>query len=127
MDWQSMVSRLISNKGPVSQGGWSAFGTSWVQVDILDPLMTPNLAATCEKARAGWPCDAELEKLRDAFIAAGTPAEKKAAAEAVQKRAMEIVTHIPLGEWTGVWAVRSNVEVPAKRAAVTVFWGISKK
>jgi peptide/nickel transport system substrate-binding protein len=127
MDWQSMVSRLISNKGPVSQGGWSAFGTSWVQVDILDPLMTPNLAATCEKARAGWPCDAELEKLRDAFIAANTPAEKKTAADAVQKRAMEIVTHIPLGEWTGVWAVRSNVETAAKPAAVTVFWGISKK
>jgi len=45
----------------------------------------------------------------------------------VQKRAMEIVTHIPLGEWTGVWAVRSNVETAAKPAAVTVFWGISKK
>ena len=40
---------------------------------------------------------------------------------------MEVVTHIPLGEWTGVWAVRSNVEVPAKPAPVTVFWGISKK
>jgi peptide/nickel transport system substrate-binding protein len=98
-----------------------------VQVDILDPLMTPNLAATCEKARAGWPCDAELEKLRDAFIAANTPAEKKTAADAVQKRAMEIVTHIPLGEWVGVWAVRSNVEAPARTAPVTVFWGISKK
>jgi peptide/nickel transport system substrate-binding protein len=127
MDWQSMVSRLISNKGPVSQGGWSAFGTSWVQVDILDPLMTPNLAATCEKARAGWPCDAELEKLRDAFAMANSPAEKKTAAEAVQKYAMQVVTHIPLGEWVGVWAVRSNIETPAVTAPVTVFWGIGKK
>ena len=127
MDWQSMVTRLISKKGPPSEGGWNAFGTSWSQIDILDPLMTPNLAANCEKARSGWPCDAELEKLRDVFVAASTPAEKKAAADAVQKRAMEVVTHIPLGEWTGVWAVRSNVEVPAKPAPVTVFWGISKK
>jgi peptide/nickel transport system substrate-binding protein len=127
MDWQSMVSRLTTKKGPPSEGGWSAFGTSWVQVDILDPLMTPNLAATCDKARAGWPCDEALEKLRDAFIAAGTPAEKKAAAEAVQKRAMEVVTHIPLGEWVGVWAVRSNIETPPRTAPVTVFWGISKK
>lgn len=127
MDWQSMVTRLISKKGPPSEGGWSAFGTSWSQIDILDPLMTPNLAATCEKARAGWPCDAELEKLRDAFVAASTPAEKKAAAEAVQKHAMEVVTHVPLGEWIGVWAVRSNIEVPAKPAPVTVFWGMSKK
>ncbi|HEY4167790.1 MAG TPA: ABC transporter substrate-binding protein [Reyranella sp.] len=127
MDWQSMVSRLISKKGPPSEGGWNAFGTSWSQIDILDPLMTPNLVATCDKARAGWPCDPELEKLRDAFVAATTPAERKAAAEAVQKRAMEVVTHVPLGEWTGVWAVRSNVEVPAKPAPITVFWGISKK
>ena len=127
MDWQSMVTRLTTKKGPVSDGGWSAFGTSWTQVDILDPLMTPNLAATCEKARAGWPCDPEIEKLRDAFVAASTPAEKKAAAEAVQKRAMEVVTHIPLGEWVGVWAVRSNIEVPEKQSPVTVFWGISKK
>ncbi len=127
MDWQSMVSRLTTKKGPPSEGGWNAFGTSWVQVDILDPLMTPNLAATCDKARAGWPCDEGIEKLRDAFVAASTPAEKKAAAEAVQKRAMEVVTHIPLGEWVGVWAVRSNIETPAKTAPVTVFWGISKK
>ena len=127
MDWQSMVSRLTTKKGPPSEGGWSAFGTSWVQLDILDPLMTPNLAATCEKARAGWPCDAEMEKLRDAFVQAGTPAEKKATAEAVQKYAMQIVTHIPLGEWVGVYAVRSNVETAAVPPPVTVFWGISKK
>ena len=127
MDWQSMVSRLIANKGPPSQGGWNAFGTSWSQIDILDPLMTPNLVATCEKARAGWPCDPEMEKLRDAFVAATTPEERKAAADAVQKHAMEVVTHIPLGEWTGIWAVRSNVEVPAKPAPVEVFWGMSKK
>jgi peptide/nickel transport system substrate-binding protein len=127
MDWQSMVSRLISKKGPPSEGGWNAFGTSWSQIDILDPLMTPNLVATCEKARAGWPCDPEMEKLRDAFVAATTPEERKAAAEAVQKHAMEVVTHVPLGEWTGVWAVRGNVEVPAKPAPVSVFWGMTKK
>ena len=28
MDWQSMVTRLITKKGPPSEGGWNAFGTS---------------------------------------------------------------------------------------------------
>jgi peptide/nickel transport system substrate-binding protein len=126
-DWQTMVARLNSNKGPVSAGGWSAFGTSWVQLDILDPVMTPWLVSTCEKARAGWPCDAGMEKLRDAFIDATSLAEKKAAADAVQKYAMGIVTHVPLGEWFGVWAVRSNVETNPVPPPVTVFWGISKK
>jgi peptide/nickel transport system substrate-binding protein len=40
---------------------------------------------------------------------------------------MEVVTHVPLGEWVGVWAVRSNIETPPRTAPVTVFWGISKK
>jgi peptide/nickel transport system substrate-binding protein len=127
MDWQSMVARLIGNKGPPSQGGWNAFGTSWVQLDILDPLMTPNLAATCEKARAGWPCDEGMEKLRDKFVQASTDMEKKAVAEEVQRYAMQIVTHVPLGEWFGVSAVRANVSTMAVPPPITVFWGVTKK
>jgi peptide/nickel transport system substrate-binding protein len=127
MDWQSMVTRLNSKRGPVSEGGWNAYGTSWSQLDILDPLMTPNLIATCEKARSGWPCDAELEKLRDNFVQAATPEEKKAAAEAVQIYAMKVVTHIPLGEWYGVSAIRDNITVPSPPPPITVFWGVSKK
>jgi len=126
MDWQSMVTRLISNKGAPSAGGWSAFGTSWVQVDILDPLMTPNLAATCDKARAGWPCDEAMEKLRDKFVAATTEAEKKAVAEEVQRYALQIVTHVPLGEWFAVSAVRSNVGTPAVPPLITIFWDVTK-
>ena len=126
-DWQTMVTRLIGNKGPPSSGGWNAFGTSWSQIDILDPLMNPSIAATCEKARAGWPCDAELEKLRDIFVRAETPEAKKAAADAVQVRAMEVVTHLPLGEWYGVFAVRDNVTFPAVLPQVGVFWDVTKK
>ena len=70
MDWQSMVNRLISKKGPPSEGGWNAFATSWVQVDILDPLMTPFLAATCDKARAGWPFNESMETVRAAYARA---------------------------------------------------------
>jgi len=127
MDWSTMVSRLTTKMGPPSEGGWNAFGTSWVALDILDPLMTPYLNATCDKARAGWPCDEAMEKLRDKFVTATTEAEKKKVAEEVQAYAMKIVTHIPLGEWFAVWAVRSNIEVAAVPPPVTVFWGVSKK
>ncbi len=126
MDWQSMVARL-AKKDPPSQGGWNAFGTSWQQIDILDPLMTPFLAANCDKARAGWPCDAEVEKLRDKFVHATTDAERKAAAEEVQARAMQVVTHIPLGEWHSLGAARDNIVLPDPLPPVTVFWGVSKK
>jgi len=127
MDWQSMVTRLGTKKGPPSEGGWNAYGTSWSQVDILDPLMTPNLIATCEKARSGWPCDEKLEKLRDEFVQATTPEARKKAAEAVQTYAMQVVTHVPLGEWYGLAAVRSNIDFPEPLPPVTEFWGVSKK
>jgi peptide/nickel transport system substrate-binding protein len=127
MDWTTMVNRLVTKKGPPSEGGWNAFGTSWTQVDILDPLMTPYLAANCDKARAGWPCDEAIEKLRDAYVRAVTLEENKAVVEQVQRRVVEVVTHIPLGEWYPVSGVRSNVGTMAVPPAVTVFWGVTKK
>jgi len=126
-DWTTMVNRLVTKKGPPSEGGWNSFATSWTQVDILDPLMTPYLAATCDKARAGWPCDEKMEALRDKYVRAATPAEKKAAAEEVQRHFVEIVTHVPLGEWVGVSAVRSNIETRPVPPPVTAFWGVTKK
>jgi peptide/nickel transport system substrate-binding protein len=127
MDWQSMVNRLITKKGPPAEGGWNAFATSWVQVDLLDPLMTPYLAANCEKARAGWPCDASMESVRDAYARATDPAEKKRIATEAQVLNTQVVTHIPLGEWYGVGAVRANVTLLNPRPPVTVFWGVEKK
>ena len=127
MDWQSLVTRLSTKKGPPSEGGWNAFSTSWSQVDILDPLMTPYLASNCEKARPGWPCDEAMEKLRDKFVKAETPAEKKAVAEEVQRHAMQIVTHVPLGEWFGAAVVRANIGTMQVPPPVTVFWGMTKK
>ncbi|HKU99440.1 MAG TPA: ABC transporter substrate-binding protein [Vineibacter sp.] len=126
-DWQSMVTRLISKKGPPSEGGWTAYLTSWSHVDILDPLMTPSLVSTCDKARAGWPCDEKMEKLRDSFARETDPAKKKAIAEEVQAYNREIVTGVNLGEWFGVSAVRKNVTTPAVPPPVTAFWGIEKK
>ncbi len=127
MDWNSMVTRLITKKGPPSEGGWSAYLTSWVQVDILDPLMAPFLAANCEKARAGWPCDEEMEKLRDKYARATTPAERKAVADEVQRQNVKVVAHVPVGEWLGASGVRAGVTTREIPPPVTVFWGISKK
>jgi peptide/nickel transport system substrate-binding protein len=127
MDWQSLVNRLTTKKGPPSEGGWNAFPTSWVQTDILDPLMTPYLMATCEKARAGWPCDAGMEKLRDRYARATDLEQKKQIAEEVQVYNTKVVTQIPLGEWFYLSAVRRNIEGITPPPMVTVFWGVDKK
>jgi peptide/nickel transport system substrate-binding protein len=124
MDWQTMVTRL-AKKGPPAEGGWHAFSTSWQQIDILDPLAATFLVATGEKARPGWPTDERMEALRDDFARASEPAKQKAIAEAVQRHNSEIVTHVPLGEWTAISAVRANVALHTT-APFIVFWNVEK-
>jgi peptide/nickel transport system substrate-binding protein len=122
MDWQTLVSRR-AKKDPPSAGGWNAFLTSWVAGDILNPVMTGFLNASCDKAMFGWPCDKDMEKLRDDFARETDPAKQKAIAEAVQVRLTEYPTHIPLGQWYAAVAVRKNVTGMIE-APVTVFWNV---
>ena len=125
MDWQTVVARR-SKKEPPSAGGWHAFLTSWVSADILNPVMMGFLNASCDKAMFGWPCDKDIEGLRDAFARETNPAKQKQIAEQAQVRATQFPTHIPLGQWYISVAVRKNVSGMIE-APVTVFWNVEKK
>src|SRR5256714_11347248 len=125
MDWQTLVTRR-TKKDPPNAGGWSAFLTSWASVDILDPVATSFLNASCDKATFGWPCDAELERLRDAFSKETDPAKQKAIAEAVSVRATEYPTHVHLGQYLQPSAFRRNI-LGVLVASNVAFWNIEKK
>jgi len=125
MDWQTLVARRAKKDAPTA-GGWHAFLTSWVAADILNPVMMGFLNASCEKAMFGWPCDKDIEGLRDAFARETNPAKQKQLADQVQLRATQYPTHIPLGQWYSAFALRKNVE-GALEAPVTVFWNVTKK
>src|SRR5437899_1481067 len=125
MDWQTLVARR-AKKDPPAAGGWHAFLTSWVAADILNPVMMGFMNASCDKAMFGWPCDKEIESLRDQFARETNPAKQKAIAEAVQVRETQYPTHIPLGQWYGAFALRKNVD-GVLEAPVTIFWNVTKK
>ena len=125
MDWQTVVARRVK-KDPANAGGWHAMITSWVSADILNPVMASFVNAGCDKANFGWPCDAEMEKLRDAFARAPDAAAQKQVAEAVQLREREVVTHIWLGQWYQPIAARKNV-TGILTAPAPVFWNVEKK
>ncbi len=122
MDWQSVVARR-AKKDPPNAGGWNAFLTAWVAADVMNPVSTAYLNSSCDKALFGWPCDAELEKLRDDFARETDPAKQKAIAEAVQLRAIETTPEIPVGEYVQPVAMRKNVK-GFIIAPVPVFWNI---
>jgi peptide/nickel transport system substrate-binding protein len=125
MDWQTLVARR-AKKDPPASGGWSAFLTSWGSVDVLDPVATAFLNASCDKATFGWPCDAEIERLRDAFAKETDPVKQKAIAEAVSARAAEYPTHVFLGQYLQPSAFRKNIS-GALVATNVVLWNIEKK
>jgi peptide/nickel transport system substrate-binding protein len=79
--------------------------------------------AACEKASFGWPCDAQLEKLRDDFARETDPAKQKAIAEAVQLRVIEFTPEIPVGEYLAPVAMRKNVK-GFLTAPVPVLWNV---
>jgi peptide/nickel transport system substrate-binding protein len=124
-DWQTVVARR-SKKDPPAQGGWNVFITSWGAIDVIDPVSTAFFNTACEKATFGWPCDAEIERLRDAFARESDPAKKKEFATAVQMRAAEFVTHVNLGQYIQTSAFRKNVTGVLSPGNVAL-WNIEKK
>ena len=54
MDWNTLVSRVSTKKGPVSEGGWNAFVTSWAGTDWLNPAGHIALRGNGEAGYAGW-------------------------------------------------------------------------
>ena len=125
MDWQTLVSRR-TKKDPLDKGGWSIFFTSWGSPDVMNPVSAAFINASCDKATFGWPCDPELERLRDAYASEADPAKQKAIAEQVQLRVLEYPTHVPLGQFTTPTAIRTNVDGLLRTPSLAL-WNVEKK
>ena len=126
MDWQSVVARRAKRALP-QEGGWNAYMTSLNAADVLDPISSLLVAANCDAAAPGWPCDPEMERLREAFARENDLDQQRQLATAVQLRAIEIGTHVWLGEWRRPIAYRNDrvegwLEFPAP-----LFWNVTKK
>jgi peptide/nickel transport system substrate-binding protein len=123
MDWQTLVARR-AKRDPPGAGGWHAFLTSWVAADISNPIFTGFMNSACDKAMFGWPCDPDMEKLRDLFARESDPAKQKAIADEVQVLDTKVVTHLPLGQWYLPAVMRKNVNGMVA-APAPVFWNMT--
>ncbi|WP_315834094.1 ABC transporter substrate-binding protein [Bradyrhizobium prioriisuperbiae] len=126
MDWQTVVTLRASQKPP-KEGGWNMFFTNWVGADILNPVVHVTLNGKGKSGGwFGWPDDPKMEALRDAFVRAESPDERKKIATDIQQRNYEQVTYIPLGEYRvpSVW--RKELTGVLDGAATPVFWNVDK-
>ena len=109
MDWQTLVGRR-AKKDPPEKGGWHMFLTAWQGHDIWNPIANPTFDARGEQSGwFGWAKDDKLMEIRAQFLRETDEAKKKKLAEAVQARAFEIGTHVPLGEFRAPMAARKNI------------------
>ncbi len=125
IDWQSVVTRRAKRDTP-DKGGWNIFFTSWGSIDVMDPVSTNFFNASCDKATFGWPCDEQLEKLRDAYARESDLTKRKAIAEAVHVRFSEYPTHVHLGQYLQPTAYRNNLS-GLLVASNLVLWNVAKK
>ena len=123
-DWQTHLARVL-RKDPPEDRGWNLTLASTGIVDVLNPLTSLFLNAGCDKASAGWPCDAKLEELRDAYARAPDAAKRKPIADEIQARAAEIGTHYPLGEWFSASAVSMRTRDWIRPPSAAVFWNVT--
>jgi peptide/nickel transport system substrate-binding protein len=127
MDWGSVVSRR-AKKEPPAQGGWNIFVTTTGGVGSSNPVLHTWIGAACDKGLFGWPCDAQIEKLRNDYGFAQKDEDKKRIARELQTRAMDEVVYIPFGQWNAYLAYRSDrLEGIVPNTGLVVLWNITKK
>ena len=72
--WSPAAPRRIRR----TRAAGSAFLTSWVAADILNPVMAGFFnAVAATRPMFGWPCDETIEKMRDQFAKESDPAKQK--------------------------------------------------
>jgi peptide/nickel transport system substrate-binding protein len=126
MDWQSVVSRR-ARREPPAQGGWNIFFTTNITLDSDNPGPNSYAAGTCDKAWFGWPCDPEMEKLRDAFIHETDPAKQKELGDAISDKVMNEGFFVPVGQYKAFGAYRKDRLEGWLPGPVAVMWNVSKK
>ncbi|MEN0074643.1 MAG: ABC transporter substrate-binding protein [Paracraurococcus sp.] len=98
MDWGSLVQRRTS-KEPVDKGGWSIFHTWWPGISIMNPAVNAPIRGQGERGWFGWYRNDKIEQLTADWIVAGSPAEQKRLAEAIQQESWQAVPFLPLGQF----------------------------
>ncbi|MEA2830694.1 MAG: peptide/nickel transport system substrate-binding protein [Bradyrhizobium sp.] len=125
-DWQTVVTRRASQKPP-KEGGWNMFFTNWVGADVVNPIANLSINGKGKNGGwFGWPEDAKMEAMRDAFSRASSPEEQKKIAIDIQKEVYDEVIYIPLGQYLAPSAWRKSLSGVLDGPATPIFWNIDK-
>jgi peptide/nickel transport system substrate-binding protein len=125
-DWQTVVSRRASQKPP-KEGGWNMFFTNLTGADVVNPVGLLQISGRGKNGGwFGWPENASIEAMRDAFSRTSSPEEQKKIAAEIQREVYAQVIYIPLGQYLTAAAWRKSLTGILGGPATPVFWNIDK-
>ena len=114
------------NKGPVAQGGWSAFSATHAGTDCINPAAYLGLRANGERAWFGWPDSPKVEAGIRAWFDAPDLEAEKAVARQLNRDALEEVVFVPTGFFLNKQAWRAELD-GVVAGPLPVFWGVTKR
>jgi peptide/nickel transport system substrate-binding protein len=122
MDWGTVLQRRLSME-PADRGGWSIYHTNWPSVSIANPALNTTIRG--DGTWPGWYKDAETERLTTAWVSAADAQERQALLDQVQRRALEGVPTLPLGQFFVKTAFRNELK-GVRNGSVCYFWNVEK-
>ncbi len=123
VEFNAMLQRR-NRKGPVADGGWSAFMTNWAGTDWLNPAGHIALRGNGEAGYAGWATMPRIEQQRDAWFRAPDLAAQQAICRDIQVEAMREVPYYPTGQYLQPTAYRSSIT--GVQEGFATFWNVRR-
>jgi peptide/nickel transport system substrate-binding protein len=127
-DWGTLMQRRNS-RNPPERGGFNLFITSLSGSGLYSPLSNSIADTTCGARNfAGWACDEEAARLRDAWIHEPDEAKRREILERLSQRLWEVVPTVILGQRAQLYAWRNTVSGFVRSPSlITIYWGMEKK
>lgn len=123
LSWAELTERRAS-KAPANAGGWNMFHTWWMAADVADPTSIV-FSGDAVAGWHGWLNDPELESYRIGFGRALTTQDRKAMAEKMQKRMVDVAAVGFLGQFFE--PVAYSTRVRGITAPIQFYWNMSAR
>jgi peptide/nickel transport system substrate-binding protein len=126
VDFGTVLARRVSKKPP-AEGGWNLYHSALNGSILTSPITNLVIDSACDgKNYYGWPCDAEVERLRAEYIDAPDEASRRAKLEALSKALWRSFPAVLLGQYIQPYAWRRNVSGLLKTFPLA-FWNVDKQ
>ncbi|MFC0407742.1 ABC transporter substrate-binding protein [Roseomonas elaeocarpi] len=126
-DWGTYMARR-NNKAEPDAGGWNLFLTATSGSGAYSPLSNTIADTTCGGRNfAGWACDEEAARLRDAYVHEADPAKQRQLLEQLSARLWQVMPTVVLGQRAQLYAWRNDVSgLLRSPSLITLLWNVEK-